>query len=118
MIQDRKLHAKNEEAVLCDYTGKEFPEDDFKKVHCRTVHNKDLYIKPNEVHIEIKEDKNKKHNDGSKKFAPQRWSTLESKFNRAKKRIFDELPNAILSGADTEAMYSSFNPKGVFVENS
>jgi hypothetical protein len=56
------------------------------------------------------------HDDANqnRKTHDYKWSTIENQFSRKKNRLFDELPPAKVTRADTEPLYSSFNPKGVF----
>ena len=51
---------------------------------------------------------------GIKRMHNYKWTTVENQFTRKKKRLFEELPEAQPTRADTMPLFSSFNPKGVF----
>lgn len=84
--------------LLADITEEPAPADIFKTEFIKKEQKLEIVDKINTInHFMPNGDYAEQDGPGNKATHQYRWSTIENQFNRKKKRIFDELPPAILS---------------------
>lgn len=115
MHQDHKFWAKPDEMFLADTKVEAGPVDPFKTVHKKSEKKSDVMPKVTQLSHFNPGDHPEIDGPGIKQAHNCRWTTIENQFTRKKKRLFDELPIPQDSRGEKEPLYSSFNPKGVFI---
>lgn len=109
IVQDNKIWSKNDLMLLADFSSEEAPKDPHK-VFVKSVKRKDKYSEKPNHQKRIKINKNTRSGPSN----AMRWSEQEGR-RRYKGRLFDKIKKAVVSMADDEPLYSSFNKGGVFI---
>jgi hypothetical protein len=109
VVQDNKFWSRNDLMLLADFSSGEAPKDPHKVLIKSIIKKGKCSEKPNHQK-RFKINKNIKNGPSN----AIRWSEQEGR-RRYKGRLFDKVRKAVVSMADDESLYSSFNKGGVFI---
>ena len=110
LLQDKKLHSRNDLMLLSDFTTKEAPQNSFKVFTKTIVKGDNIPTKPNEVKIKYKS----RHQKKGRKMNYIRWSDQQGRIINWKGRLFDKTKECPPESCDYQPLFSSFSKNGIF----